>query len=217
MRGQKTGRSLRSHSPGDDAEPLKGTRRRGEVLEDAILLAAWEELSKAGYAHMTMESVAARAKTNKAVVYRRWPNKGALVVAALKKYLPRPDPEVPDTGNLRTDILVLLKNVTQPLQIIGAETIHGLMVEVINNERISSIFRKLQSRGTGKITMALRTILERARNRGEVSLKTINQRILSLPMDLIRYEIFIRHEPVSDATLNEIVDDIFLPLISAKR
>jgi len=36
-------------------------------------------------------------------------------------------------------------------------------------------------------------------------------------MDLIRYEILIRHEPVSDATLNEIVDDIFLPLIRAKR
>jgi len=71
------------------------------------------------------------------------------------------------------------------------------MVEVIDNERISSIFRKLQSRGTDKITMTLRIILEHAQNRGEVSLKTINPRILSLPMDLIRYEILIRHEPVS--------------------
>jgi len=52
--------------------------------------------------------------------------------------------------------------VTQPLQTIGAETIHGLMVEVLDNEKLASIFRKLQSRGTDKITMTLRTILEHA-------------------------------------------------------
>jgi len=217
MSEEKKSRHLLAHRGVSDPGSQKGTRRRGEILENAILLAAWEELSGTGYTHLTMEGVAARAKTNKAVVYRRWPNKGALVVAALKKYLPRPSREVPDTGELRTDILILLRNVTQPLQAIGAETLHGLLVDFLDKDTVSSLPRMLRSEGNDRVTTAMRTILEHAQKRGEISLKEINPRIVSLPMELIRYEILIRQEPVSDATLNEIVDDIFLPLVLLHR
>jgi AcrR family transcriptional regulator len=61
-------------------------RRRGQELENALLDAAWEELVTAGFASLTMESVAARAKTGVAVLYRRWPNKGDLVLAAIDHY-----------------------------------------------------------------------------------------------------------------------------------
>ena len=59
-------------------------RRRGEELEAALLEAAWQELVEAGFARLTMESVAARAKTGVAVLYRRWPNKDDLVLAAIQ-------------------------------------------------------------------------------------------------------------------------------------
>jgi AcrR family transcriptional regulator len=217
MSMEKKDRPALSRHANDDAGAQKGTRRRGEILEEAILLAAWEELSSVGYVHLTMEGVAARAKTNKAVMYRRWPNKCRLIIAALKKHLPRPTWEPPDTGELRTDVLILLRNVTQPLQIIGAETIHGLMVDFLDKERVSSLPRMLHLGENDKVTTAMRTILEHAQKRGEVTLETINPRIVSLPGDLIRYEILIRQEPVSDITLNEIVDDIFLPLISVRK
>ena len=61
-------------------------RRRGEELESALLDAAWEELAAVGFASLTMESVAARAKTGVAVLYRRWPNKDELVLAAIVHY-----------------------------------------------------------------------------------------------------------------------------------
>jgi AcrR family transcriptional regulator len=201
-------------------KPQRGSRRRGEILEDAILLAAWEEISAVGYTHLTMEGVAARAKTNKAVVYRRWPNKGHLIIAALKKYplkkyLPLLNSEAPDSGNLREDVLILLGRITKPLQDIGAETIHGILVDFFDKEKMSSLPRMLQSQDNDRMTSGMRTILEHAEKRGEVHVENINPRIISLPIVLIRYEIIIRHEPISDATLNEIVDDIFLPLIHA--
>jgi len=55
------------------------SRRRGEQLESELLDAAWAELVHAGYANLTMESVAARARTGIAVLYRRWANKEQLV------------------------------------------------------------------------------------------------------------------------------------------
>jgi len=50
------------------------TRRRGAELEAALLDAAWDELQAVGYAGLTMEAVADRAGTSRAVLYRRWPN-----------------------------------------------------------------------------------------------------------------------------------------------
>jgi AcrR family transcriptional regulator len=191
-----------------------GTRRRGKILEDAVLEAAWEELCEAGFNHLTMEGVAARAKTNKAVVYRRWANKKTLVLAVLRKYLPPLLPkEVPNTGDLRNDVFFLLQGIAKPLQTIGAETIHALLVEYFSKDIISSIPQIVHPKTEGKLTAAMMTILKNAEMRGDIKLKKISPRIISLPVDLLRYELLTTHEPISDKTISEIVDDIFMPLV----
>jgi hypothetical protein len=58
-------------------------RRRGPALEEALLDAAWTELTERGYDDMTIDAVAVRAGTSRAVLYRRWPNKQELVLATL--------------------------------------------------------------------------------------------------------------------------------------
>jgi len=189
------------------------TRRRGELLEDAILEAAWDELSEVGYAHLTMNTVATRAKTNKSVLYRRWSSKSKLVLAVIHKHVHNTTMVVPDTGDLRNDVLILLMGIAKPLQIIGAETLHGLMVEHLDKNLISSLPQMMHPGTEYESTTAMKTILKNAELRGEINLRKISPRIISLPMDLIRYEVLITHEPISDRTLNEIIDNIFLPLI----
>ena len=197
----------------DDKEHRTGTRRRGGILEDAILQAAWNELCEVGYAHLTMEGVATRAETNKAVVYRRWSNKGKLVVAALKKHVPKSINAVPNTGDLRNDVLILLREIAHSLQTIGAETIHGLMIEYVGKDLISFLAQIKRPGTENKFTIAIMTILKNAEMRGEVNLEKISPRILSLPADLLRYQLLMTHEPISDKIISEIVDDIFLPLV----
>src|ERR1700727_42549 len=85
-------------------------RRRGEELEAALLEAAWQELVEAGFARLTMESAAARAKTGVAVLYRRWPNKDDLVLAAIRHPGMPPPVHPPDPGPLRGDMTALLGN-----------------------------------------------------------------------------------------------------------
>src|SRR5882757_6165421 len=66
-------------------QPTAGpVRRRGAVLEEAILRAAVDELTESGYPGLTMDRVAKRAGTNKNAIYRRWPNRLALGVAAYR-------------------------------------------------------------------------------------------------------------------------------------
>lgn len=188
------------------------TRRRGDELVDAILKASWDELSEMGYTSLTIEGVAARAKTNKAVIYRRWENKSRLVIETLKKYIPRSEKVTPNTGNLRDDVFLLLKRIAVPLQMIGGETIHGLMVEYFSKHIINS-FPQIMSGIEGRFENYMRDILKNAELRGEVDLEKITSRIISLPLDLVRYEILTTHKPITENVLNEIVDDIFMPLI----
>ena len=189
-----------------DEEHHVEPRRRGEILEDAILKAAWDELLKVGYSHMTMDGVAARAKTNKSVMYRRWSSKSKLVLAVLHKHVINPE-GIPNTGDLRNDVLILLMGIAKPLQTIGAETLHGLMIEHISEDSIHLIPQIMNLEET------MIAILKNAELRGEVNLKKISPQIVSLPMDLVRYKILTTPGHISDKTINEIIDDIFLPLV----
>src|ERR1700761_6094075 len=83
-------------------------RRHGQELESVLLVAAWDELVETGYARLTMESVAVRAGTSEPVLYRRWPNKDQLVLAALMHHRKDRPIAVPDTGTLRGDLLAYL-------------------------------------------------------------------------------------------------------------
>src|SRR5690606_9634111 len=83
-------------------------RRRGAELEQAILRAAAAELQEVGYARLTMDRVAKRAGTNKNAIYRRWPSRAELGVAAYRQ-LVRDTMELPDTGSLREDALTILR------------------------------------------------------------------------------------------------------------
>src|SRR5262245_16752750 len=88
--------------------PVRRARRRGAALEQAVLRAAIDELLAAGYAGLTMDRVAKRAATNKNAIYRRWPSRAALAVAAYRQ-MAGGDLPLPDTGSLRDDALELLR------------------------------------------------------------------------------------------------------------
>ncbi|CAM4482514.1 TetR/AcrR family transcriptional regulator [Paenibacillus phoenicis] len=181
------------------------TRRRGSELEAAIIQAAWEELMEVGFHNLTIEGVAARAQTSKPVIYRRWPNREELVLAAILNHLPAVSEKLPDTGKLRSDVLLLLNQLNEILHQIGPKTIHGLM-SVLSGIPFSDI---LNFRRTNAMTI----LLNRAAERGEIRPEKITPRITRLPVDLVRHEWLITLEPVSMATMEEIVDEIFLPLL----
>jgi AcrR family transcriptional regulator len=79
-------------------------RPRDEEADVAILDAALALLAEQGYGGLRMEGVAAKAGVAKATVYRRWPDKLSLAIAAISSL-----PELPpvDTGSLLSDLRAL--------------------------------------------------------------------------------------------------------------
>jgi hypothetical protein len=59
----------------------------------------------------------------------------------------------------------------------------------------------------------LEQAIQRAVARGEIRPGQISERIARLPFDLLRHEVLMTLQPVSDEAIEEIVDTIFLPLV----
>jgi AcrR family transcriptional regulator len=198
--------------PGSGAHERKsGHRRRGPSLEVALLDAAWDELHVVGYAALTMDGVAARAGTSKAVLYRRWQNRAELILAVLHQRRPMISGEVPDTGSLRGDVIALLRRASAGIAEIGTETIFGLFDELSRQPEAAAYL--FASRVSDE-TMA--AILLSADRRGEVRLESITRRVASLPLHLLRYELLWTRAIVPDDVIEQIVDEVFLPLVLAR-
>jgi AcrR family transcriptional regulator len=185
------------------------TRRRGAALEEALLDAAWAELAVAGYQNLTMEAVADRAGTSRAVLYRRWGNRAALVIAAMRRHRPMLSGEIPDTGSLRGDVLALLTRVSDRLAELGPETVCGILGDYFADR---DLFAQVQDQvlliGAG----VMATILKRAEDRAEIQ-PGVSSRVATLPTDLFRHELLIRRTPPTRQVITEIVDEVFLPLV----
>jgi AcrR family transcriptional regulator len=198
---------------GVQVDHRKGPRRRGEVLEDAIMQAALAELAEVGYMDVSMERIASRARTSKAAVYRRWPDRAHLIVDSYIRFVVH-DVETPDTGSLRSDVILLMRQladlVTSPVVVM----LFGLLVDARDNGELRGVIRERV--GTLKPWL-MSDILERAGARGELT-RTLTERQMTLPIDLLRNEIvqcLMRDDggEVSESTIVEIVDEIFLPLV----
>ncbi|HEY3478519.1 MAG TPA: TetR/AcrR family transcriptional regulator [Streptomyces sp.] len=188
-------------------------RRRGEELEAAILEAAWQELVDVGFAKLTMESVATRARTGVAVLYRRWPNKDDLVLAGIRHYGVRNPIETPDTGSLREDMIAVLTGATAArigFATVVAATFAGLMADSgLTPAEVRE--RVMTDRGRWS-----RDILRRAHDRGEIDLDTIPESVLAMPFDLMRHDMLMTYQPISRERILAIVDEMFMPLVAIK-
>jgi len=203
------GREALEPPPEAEAAARPATRRRGAALEHALLEAAWEELQAGGYARLTMERVAERAGTSRAVIYRRWPSRAALVIAALRHRQPVLSGAIPDTGNLRGDVLAVLRQASARIAAIGPGTVVGMLSDLLSDDQGFASVQDQLMRG-GADVMAV--VLRRAAARGEAR-EDVGPRVARLPLDLLRHELVLTHQPPSPAALEEIVDEIFLPLV----
>jgi AcrR family transcriptional regulator len=188
-------------------------RRHGAQLQSAILDAAWDELVEVGYARLTMGSVAARAGTSEPVLYRRWANKDQLVYAALKHYGDSHPVATPDTGTLRGDLLAHLASASETLAgfypIAMAAALSGMQA-ALDLTPAEAREQTMTARGLPLV----RTIYQRAHDRGEINVERIPPAVLAMPFDLMRHDMLMDLKPLKPERIQTIVDELFLPLVA---
>ncbi|MEU0073444.1 TetR/AcrR family transcriptional regulator [Streptomyces sp. NPDC006332] len=190
-------------------------RRRGAVLERAILDAALEQLSTVGWKGLTMEGVAAGAQTGKAAVYRRWPSKEDLVADALHAALPRIE-EVPDLGDVRADLLALCRRTRDAMFSRPGLALRAVIHECdpVQAERLHAVIIKGLVEPTVQL---LREVVTRGIERGEVRSDAANGYVFDAIPAMMMYRSKVCASEWSDRDLEEVIDQLMLPLLRPTR
>jgi AcrR family transcriptional regulator len=148
------------------------------------------------------------------VLYRRWPNKDQLVLAALEHHRTTHPVAVPDTGTLRNDLIAQLGALSEALAgfyaIAAAAAFSGLMADT-GLTPAQARARILDAQHLPSV----RVIYQRAHDREEIDLRTIPASVLAMPFDLVRHDMLMDLRPVPVPRIRSIVDELFLPLVSA--
>jgi AcrR family transcriptional regulator len=188
-------------------------RRRGEELEAALLEAAWQELVEAGFARLTMESVAARAKTGVAVLYRRWSNKDDLAIAAIRHYGTTHFVDIPDTGSLRGDMIPLLSSFSST-RVSFAATVSAVFSGLLASTGLTPA--EVREKILADRPLQSDQVFARAHDRGEIDLNRIPPAVLTMPFDLIRHDMLMTYKQIPPERIFAIVDDLFMPLVAGR-
>jgi AcrR family transcriptional regulator len=186
-------------------------RRRGHALDMAILNATIAEIDLSGYAGLSMERVAERARASKASLYRRWPSKVELVMAAIYDLLPDPA-SAADTGSLRGDLLALFRSSAEMLAGPAGTAIRGLMSDALREPELAAQLRRYTR---GRSVAAMQEVVRRALERGELLPGPITARQLEAGLSVMRFHFLTHGPPVPDQVVVEIIDEVVLPLLHA--
>jgi AcrR family transcriptional regulator len=187
-------------------------RRHGAELQKVLLDAAWEELVEGGYDSFTIDAVAVRAHTSRAVLYRRWPTKQDLVKAAIASRGFQQTIEIPDTGTLRGDLIEFMNQAN------GSRAQKGLALVTRLGAFYNDTGTNIADLRQGLVharSDAIDHMLQRAVDRGEIDPAKLTRRVRHVAFDLFLHELMMTLQPVPKTVITEIVDEIFLPLVTA--
>jgi AcrR family transcriptional regulator len=180
------------------------TRRRGKELEDALYNAALAELAAVGYGGLTMEGIAARARTGKAALYRRWSSKHDLVLAALLYALP-PVPEPRPDRSARENLMAIL--VAHCDLVAGKTAFPGLRImnQLLHEPELRAIFADAVVRPRLRIT---ESVLEAGVAKGEIDAATVTPYTARVGTALINQQVLLTGAPPNKRQLTQIVDTV---------
>jgi AcrR family transcriptional regulator len=194
-------------------------RKRGAALENAILEAAYAELSQAGYTAFSVESVAARAHTGKGSIYRRWPTKQLLVLDALCAHLPTAQEcgfqaVIPDSVTTVEALHLVARKIAKVLASPAGAAMRAVTCEGVSDPELGDA---VNERFQGPRRQAMLALLERGAARGEVRPEAVTPLVADLLPAVLAHRMLLLRESVTEQTLTAIVEHLLVPLIEPTR
>ncbi len=177
--------------------------------EAELLAMTLELLQEHGYDRLTVEAVATNARASKATIYRRWPTKAELVLAAFVEGT-RQVAVDPDTGTLRDDLLALGEQIYAHVST-HASTIRAVLVEVSRSAELDAMMQ-VQFLDQRKALMS--HVLARAVDRGEIEASAITEDLWDVLPGYLIYRAVITGPAASRHTIRDLVDNVLMPSLT---
>ncbi len=186
------------------AQPSPWSPRETELLAVTLQL-----LQQHGYDGLTVDAVAATARASKATVYRRWPSKAELVLAAFIEGT-RQVAVAPNTGTLRGDLLRVGQLVCEQARQ-HASTMRAVLVEVSRNAALNDA---MQHQLLDQRKALIQGILREAVERGEIDQAVIGDELWDLLPGYLIFRSILATRPPTRRTVQALVDDVMIPALT---
>jgi AcrR family transcriptional regulator len=178
-------------------------------IEAELLHATQTLLSEEGFERLSVDAVAKRCNASKATIYRRWPSKVALAVAATAALFPVPT--VPDTGNLREDLVACGR------AFIFEDSRMTVLANLLTAARHNPALRTAARDAIGSPVSGLfEGVLTRAVSQGVIS-KDIDIDIISEVFPAIAFHyVAALGLPIDERLVLRVIDGVLLPALCAR-
>lgn len=161
----------------------------------AIKRAALIEVAKKGYARLTMEAVAKRAKVGKAALYRRWSGKEEMLIDLLHT-IGLEIVSVEDQGSLEADLTAYVKQTIQLLKRpLAKKILPDLYTEMTRDTLFAEKIRQVMQRPK---RAKASEIMERAIVRKEINSPIDKEIMLDALAGIIYWRFIITQEPLNE-------------------
>jgi AcrR family transcriptional regulator len=177
--------------------------------EAELLAVTLELLQQEGYDGLTVDAVAARARASKATVYRRWPTKAELVLAAFIEGV-RQVAVAPETGTLRGDLLQVGEVICDQARTHGS-TMRAVLVEASRNPALNEV---MQHQFLDQRKALFNQILGQAVDRGEIDGAAISEDLWDVMPGYLIFRSIFSLRPPSLRTVQSLVDDVMIPSLT---
>lgn len=188
----------------------KGQRASQWTPREAELLAVTLRLlQEHGYDRLSVDQVAAESKASKATIYRRWPSKAELVLAAFIEGM-RAQLVRPNTGSLREDLMQIGTNALADVRR-NTPIMRGLLNEI---ERSPALTKAFRTKFVDQRKSLIDDVLAAAVERGEIDAAAINEELWDLlPGYLVFRSLLPVRSPTAE-TVRTLVNEVIMPSLT---
>lgn len=187
----------------EPAESARAGRPRNTRIDPAVLDATLAVLDESGYRRLALEEVARRAGTTKPAIYRRWPTRQHLVLAALAQRLG--EAPVPDTGCTLCDLgecitVFVAAFCRMPPDVLGPLLADCATLPGLRAEFMTTLFAPPRA--------AVEQTLRRAIDRGDLRADLDLELTLDLLGSVVHYRALFGHAPITEAEIERAVETL---------
>ena len=179
-------------------------RRRNDAAREAILDAAFRLLSAPGTDGLTIEAIAAEAGVGRQTIYRWWPSKGAVLADALIRHARVVVPER-DTGTFAGDLAAFLTDSFAGLAEQGyAARLRQIVAAAQQDEHVAGLLADF----TAVRRAALRALLERGRDAGELAPDADLDMLVDMAYGVLYYRLLVGHAPLDEKAARSLAAEL---------
>ena len=189
--------------------PARPPGRPRAGMNDTVFAATLGTIQRVGYAAATVERIAATAGVAKTTIYRRWPTKADLVVAAISHRKAAMGLQLPDTGTLRGDLIEMLVRGAQYMSETQGKSIFRMMMCEKQNPELQQVSERMKREGE----QSPRQLLQRAIARGELPPEVDMELMMHTLFGPLIHRVFMHNDVFTRDEAERLVDIVLYGVV----